>query len=72
MEIPVLRINRTVGTRVESLTRDWKDRSKHKGVESRQNRFLKLKCDGERNRSSEVSESILSRKAAIALYVPVP
>ena len=31
-----------------------------------------LKRDGERNRSSEAGESILSRKAAIVPYVPVP
>ncbi len=59
-----------MGTQEDNLSREWKDRSKHKGVESRQNRFLKLKCDGERNRSSEVSESILSRKAAIVYMYP--
>ena len=28
VEIPVLRYNRTVGTRVESISREWKDRRK--------------------------------------------
>ena len=28
VEIPVLRINRTVGTQTESLSREWKDRVK--------------------------------------------
>ena len=65
-------MNRTVGTQEDSSSREWKDRPKHKGVDDRQIRCQELKCDGERNKSSEVSESILSRKAAIALHVPVP
>ena len=28
VEIPVLQYNRTVGTRVESISREWKDRRK--------------------------------------------
>ena len=63
---------RTVGTQEDNLTREWKDRAKHKGVDQRQIRGLKLKCDGERNESSKAGESILSRKAAIVPYVPVP
>ena len=65
-------MNRTVGTQEDNLSREWKDRSKHKVVADRKIRQLKAKCEGERNKSSEVSESILSRKAAIASYVPVP
>ena len=61
-----------MGTQEDKPGREWKDRPKHKGMAGRQTRRHEPKCDGERKISSEVAESILSRKAAIAPYVPVP
>ena len=72
VEIPVLRIIRTVGTQEDRETGKRECPVKHKGVGMMQITYLKLKCKEERRKSSEVSESTLSRKAAIVLYVPVP
>ena len=33
VEIPVLHMNRTVGTQKESVSREWKDRSKRRSCE---------------------------------------
>ena len=65
-------MNRTVGTQEDNLIREWKNRFKHKGRALGKTGAYKLKCDEERNISSEADESILSRKAAIVSYVPVP
>ena len=45
VEIPVLRIIRTVGTQEDRKTGEWKDPVKHKVKGDRQNRFLMMKCD---------------------------
>ena len=47
VEIPVLRLIRTVGTQEDRGTRDWKNRGKHKGEAGRQIHRLMLKCDAE-------------------------
>ena len=65
-------MDRTVGTQEDRESREWKDRSKRKGMAGRQTHRHEPKRDGERNKSSEAPESILSRKAAIVPYVPVP
>ena len=72
VEIPVLRINRTVGTQKDRENREWKNRCKHKDCNLGKSGLQRLKCYADRNKSREVPESMLSRKAAIALYVPVP
>ena len=71
VEIPVLRYDRTVGTRKESGSREWKARCKqgtrHSG---------KSGCQWEAVMRSEIqvakSVSHASRKAAIVYTVPVP
>ena len=65
-------MDRNVGTQEDNLSREWKNRFKRKSVGQRQIRGLKLKRDEDRNESREAGESILSRKAAIVSYVPVP
>ena len=72
VEILVPHINRTVGTQEDKESWEWKNQFKHKDKDGRQNPCLMLKCDEDRNKSREVPESKLSRKAAIVLYVPVP
>ena len=72
VEIPVLRIIRNVGTQEDRKTGERKYPVKHKGMNTMQITYYKLKCKEERRKSSEVSKSTLSRKAAIELYVPVP
>ena len=71
VEIPVLRYIRNVGTQKESVSRERKDRSKHRrrcaGKSAQQAR-------GVTGSEIKVAKSgyMLSRKAAIAPYVPVP
>ena len=40
--------------------------AKHKVASDRKIRWTRMKCDGDRNKSREVLESTLPRKAAIA------
>jgi len=72
VEIPVLLINRTVGTQEDRQTGEWKDPVKHKAEPDRQTRQVMVKCDKDRKKSREAAESTLPRKAAIDLSVPVP
>ena len=72
VEIPVPRTNRTVGTRKGRKSRERKNRFKRKGKSGRQIPRMMLKRDEERTYSSEASEPMPSRKAAIVLYEPVP
>ena len=71
MEIPVLSYNRTVGTRVESINREWKDRGK-------QGSRLKGKpvsqCKDVMRTEMQVGKYVshASRKAAIVYMIPVP
>ena len=71
MEIPVLSYNRTVGTRKESVSREWKDRCKRgsslKGKSVRQ-------CEDVMRTEIKVGKymSHASRKAAIVYKIPVP
>ncbi len=71
MEIPVLHMDRTVGTQKESVSREWKDRSK-RGRSS----VGKSALQSEDVKGSEIKVakhvSWLPRKAAIDLYVSVP
>ena len=71
MEIPVLLMNRNVGTQKESGTRERKDRDKRRrsriGKSVRQSKdvtCIEIQV--------EKSVSRLSRKAAIVSYIPVP
>ena len=48
VEIPVLRIIRTVGTQEDRKTGEWKYPAKYKGVSDRQIRHYKLKYEWER------------------------
>ena len=71
MEIPVLHMVRTVGTRGVNGSRERKDRSK------RRRRFIGKtvkQAKGVTGSEIQVAKSgyMLSRKAAIAPYVPVP
>ena len=50
MEIPVLRIIRTVGTQEDNQTGERKDPAKYKGVYDRQNRCSELKYDRDRKK----------------------
>ena len=47
-KIPVLRINRTVGTQEDSPAREWKDRGKGKGWVTGKSVTLRLKLEAER------------------------
>ena len=71
MEIPVLHMDRTVGTQQESVSREWKDRSKQGSRE-----IGKSVSQGRTVTGSEITVakrvSWLPRKAAIVPYVPVP
>ena len=71
MEIPVLHMNRTVGTQKESVSREWKDRSKRRSCE-----IGKSVSQSKDVMGSEIKVakhvSWLPRKAAIVSYVPVP
>ena len=71
MEIPVLHMDRTVGTQKESVSREWKDRSKR-----RRRRVGKsaLQAKGVTGSEIKVAKHVswLPRKAAIVPYVPVP
>ena len=72
MEIPVLLDIRTVGTQKGRKSQERKDWYK-RGVKSlRKNPKMMMMRDVERTKSSEVSEPMLPRKAAIAYLVPVP
>ena len=71
MEIPVLQSNRTVGTHVESVSREWKDRYK------RSRRMVgksAIQSKGVTRSEIKVAKHVshVPRKAAIVLYVPVP
>ncbi len=50
VEIPVLRIIRTVGTQEDRKTGEWKYPAKYKGVSDRQIRHYKLKYEWERRK----------------------
>ena len=71
VEIPVLRNNRTVGTQTESQSREWKYRCKRG-----RSMVGKSAIQSEDVMRTEpiVGKLVswLSRKAAIALHVPVP
>ena len=71
MEIPVLHMDRTVGTQKESVSREWKDRSKQGSRE-----IGKSVSQGKTVTGSEIKVakhvSWLPRKAAIVPYIPVP
>ena len=71
MEIPVLRYDRTVGTRKESGSRGWIDPVQAGYQEHRQIRASMGNCDAERIKVAK-SVSHASRKAAIVYTVPVP
>ena len=70
-KIPVPHTNRTVGTHVESIIREWKDRSKRR-------RCVKGKtvtqAKGVKRSEIRVAKYVshVPRKAAIVLCVPVP
>ena len=71
MEIPVLSYNRTVGTRVESVSREWKNRCKQGS------RFVgktASQCKDVMRTEIKVGKymSHASRKAAIDYMIPVP
>ena len=55
VEIPVLLINRTVGTQEDRQTGEWKDPVKHKAETGRQIRRLLVKCDKDRNKVGKLS-----------------
>ena len=71
VEIPVPQHNRTVGTRVESMSREWEDRCKRGrrgvGKSARQSEDV---TRTELRVGKHVSHA--SRKAAIVYVVPVP
>ena len=71
MEIPVLWTFRTVGTHVESVSRERKDRSKrgrrHTGKSVCQSEDV---IDTEHKVGKHVSH--VPRKAAIVVFIPVP
>ena len=71
MEIPVLHMDRTVGTQKESASRGWKDRSKRR---RRAVGKSAARAKGVKGSEREVAKRVsrLSRKAAIVPYVPVP
>ena len=71
MEIPVLSYNRTVGTRVESINREWKDRSKQG---SRLKGKSVSQCKDVMRTEIKVGKYVshASRKAAIVYKIPVP
>ena len=48
VEIPALRIIRTVGTQEDNQTGEWKNPDKHKVVSDRKIRQSQAKCDVER------------------------
>ena len=48
VEIPVLRLYRTVGTQEDTKTGEWKNPAKDKAMRTRQIRCDKVKSDGER------------------------
>ena len=50
VEIPVPWYNRTVGTREDKGSREWKNRSKQEGETRRKTPLLFLNCDGERTK----------------------
>ena len=71
MEIPVLRYDRTVGTHVESISREWKYRYKRKRCQAGKSAWqAKDVMWSEIKVAKYVSH--VPRKAAIVLYVPVP
>ena len=61
-----------MGTQKGRITREWKNRDKRKVVSGQKNSQNETKRDVERKISSEVSEPMLPRKAAIVLAAPVP
>ena len=71
MEIPVLSYNRTVGTRVESVSREWKNRCKQG---SRLKGKTVSQCEDVMRTELKVGKymSHASRKAAIVYMIPVP
>ena len=71
VEIPVLRYDRTVGTRVESMTRERKDRGKRgSGMTGKPVMQHEDVMRSEKKVAKHVSHA--SRKAAIVHTVPVP
>ena len=72
MEIPVLLDIRTVGTQKGRKSQEWKNWYKRGVKPQRKNLEVMIMRDVERTISSEVSEPMLPRKAAIVYLVPVP
>ena len=63
----------TVGTQKGNQTRDMDKPGQAQSYRGEENpASFKVKCDTERSFSSEVDDPMLSRKAAIAIYAPVP
>ena len=71
MEIPVLHMDRTVGTQKESVSREWKDRSKRRRCMIGKS---VIQTKGVMGSEIKVAKHVswLPRKAAIVSYVPVP
>ncbi len=67
MEIPVLPIIRTAGTQEDKEGAEWKAACKYKVAYMRKSPYTRMKYDTDRNKSREVPESTLPRKAAIVL-----
>ena len=71
VEIPVLHMDRTVGTQKESVSREWKDRSKRRRCMIGKS---VIQTKGVMGSEIKVAKHVswLPRKAAIVPYVPVP
>ncbi len=71
VEIPVPQINRTVGTRVESISREWRDRCKQGRSTVGKSA---VRSEDVMRTESRVGKYVshASRKAAIVLSEPVP
>ena len=64
VEIPVLRIIRTVGTQEDRKTGEWKNPAKYKGVSNRQIRCYKLKYEWERRKVAKFLNCLLYTSVA--------
>ena len=72
VNIPAPDMFRTVGTQKDRRTGEWKNPAKDVVVPDRKIRWAKARPERERIIVAKPHESMLSRKAAIVTYQPVP
>ena len=70
VEIPALRIVRTVGTQEDTKTGEWKNPGKDKAIPLRQNREGKVKSDAERRKVAKLANPYCREKPLLRYTYP--